>query len=279
MNTIAIRFDIDTHKCIRDGVPRLLALSERYGVPFTFFLNTGRAVDLRDSLQALFRPGPADAAPHLSARAKLGTADYLYCAVCNPPLMRYRAQIDALLASRCEVGLHGGRNHALWARDFARWDAARVCDELDFALRNLRSVAPGAQPGGFASPCWAATDDFLALLRQKGFRYSADLHAYGLPVPVRAGGPLPLVGVNLLGEPGGVAWFETCVAQGLPTEEIVQRTMQFVQEHPVTVLYDHPYFAGCDPRALAALEGVLAGAQQAGCRFATLQELTEVCDA
>ena len=69
-----------------------------------------------------------------------------------------------------------------------------------------------------------------------------------------------------------MAWFETCVAQGLSTEEIVCRTMAFIESHPLTVLYDHPYFAGCDPRALAAIEGVLKAARQAGHAFVTLRE-------
>lgn len=272
MSTIAFRFDVDTHKCIRDGVGHLLALSQKYEAPFTFFLNTGRAIDLGDSLHTLRHPSHEEVAPHLSARAKLGNADYLFCALCNPSLMRYRTQIRALLDSPCETGLHGGRNHALWARDFSRWDDARIGEELDFAIANLRRLQPDYQPCGFASPCWVSSHAFSALLKRKGFRYSADFHQYGAQDPVRRDGPLPVIGVNLLGEPGGVAWFETCVAQGLSTEEIVRRTMAFIESHPLTVLYDHPYFAGCDPRALAAIEGVLKAARQAGHTFVTLRE-------
>ena len=41
---LVCRFDIDTHKCIRDGVPNLLEISEERNVRFTFFLNAGRAI-------------------------------------------------------------------------------------------------------------------------------------------------------------------------------------------------------------------------------------------
>lgn len=275
MSTIAFRFDVDTHKCIRDGVEHLLALSSKYEAPFTFFLNTGCSIDLKDSLHTLQHPPQGKTAPHLSARAKLGNADYLVCALINPPLIRYKKQIAALLQSNCETGIHGGHNHALWARDFPHWDAARIENELDFALANIRRIQPDYQPGGFASPCWISSPSFSALLKCKGFRYSADFHEYGAANPVHRDGPLPVIGVNLLGEPGGVAWFETCVAQGLSTEEIIHRTIAFIESHPLTVLYDHPYFAGCDPRALAATEGVLQEATRRNHTFVTLQTLLE----
>lgn len=56
MSTIAFRFDVDTHKCIRDGVEHLLALSSKYEAPFTFFLNTGCSIDLKHSLHTLQHP-------------------------------------------------------------------------------------------------------------------------------------------------------------------------------------------------------------------------------
>lgn len=49
------RFDIDTHKCIRDGVPNLLAIFKEYNVPCTFFLNTGKSVSFWDSLGYLLK--------------------------------------------------------------------------------------------------------------------------------------------------------------------------------------------------------------------------------
>lgn len=273
MSLVAFRFDIDTHKCIRDGVGNLLTISRKYHAPFTFFLNTGRAIDLKDSVSTMLHPSSEKTAPHLSAKTKLGNQDYLICAVCNPPLMNYKKQIGALLNSKCEIGIHGGRNHALWTRNFSRWSAQKISEELEFAIDNLRQMNPTYRLGGFASPCWTSEQFFLTILRQKGFRYSADFHEYGTDHLVREDGALPVIGVNLLGEPGGVAWFETCVAQGLSTAEIVRRTMDFIDEHPLTVLYDHPYFAGCDSRAIQAIEKIIIEIQQRGHKLITLGTL------
>ena len=53
MNKLAFRFDIDTHKCIRDDVPNLLEISEERDVKFTFFLNSGRAISRELSVRVL----------------------------------------------------------------------------------------------------------------------------------------------------------------------------------------------------------------------------------
>ena len=50
---MVFRFDIDTHKCIRDGVPNLLELFDKYNVPFGFFLNTGKSISLKESIKSM----------------------------------------------------------------------------------------------------------------------------------------------------------------------------------------------------------------------------------
>ena len=42
MKYFCFRFDVDTPKCIKSGVPNLISLSKKLDVPFTFFINMGR---------------------------------------------------------------------------------------------------------------------------------------------------------------------------------------------------------------------------------------------
>lgn len=113
---LAFRFDIDTHKCIRDGVPKLLDISRQYDVPFTFFLNAGKAVSILDSLKKLYSKKSSSIEQYemMSAMQKLGKIDYMIAAFTNPKISDYKSQIKRLLISGCEVGLHGGKNHSLW---------------------------------------------------------------------------------------------------------------------------------------------------------------------
>lgn len=49
MSYVVFRFDIDSHVCMKQGVPMLLDISKKHDVQFTFFLNAGRAVSIWDT--------------------------------------------------------------------------------------------------------------------------------------------------------------------------------------------------------------------------------------
>ena len=48
---VAFRFDVDTLKCIKYGVPKLVNISEKNNVSFTFFMNFGKKYRQKGSLQ------------------------------------------------------------------------------------------------------------------------------------------------------------------------------------------------------------------------------------
>lgn len=245
MKKIVFRFDIDTHKCIRDGVPNLLKLSRKYNVPFTFFLNTGKSISLGDSMRSLLK---TDNTNHnkgemMSAMQKLGIVDYIYAAIVNPSIICYKRQICELLNSNCEIGIHGGRNHAKWQNYALEWEQTKLTDEIDYAIDNIKKIKSDYTLKGFASPAWVHPDTLDKVLKKKGFLYCADYHGIGLN-PVIINDKNKTVGVNLLGEPGGVAFFENCRVKQYSTEQIINYVMEFIERHEVTVLYDHPYYAG-----------------------------------
>lgn len=93
-------------------------ISRQYDVAFTFFLNMGRSISVINSLKDIFldkKSKSYEAEPQMmSAMQKLGKADYMIAALINPKISSYKLQIKELLESECEIGLHGGRNHAAW---------------------------------------------------------------------------------------------------------------------------------------------------------------------
>ena len=182
MKKLVFRFDIDTHKCIRDGVPNLLKVSEENKAAFTFFLNAGRAVSLTDSLQEVFARNQAeseDAVEMMSAREKLGNKDYLIAALCNPKIASYKSQIKELANSSCEIGLHGGRNHALWHKYAKEWDEEKVEDEIRWGINEVKKVIPDFCPRGFASPGWESPQCLEPVLERLGFEYYSDFQNRG----------------------------------------------------------------------------------------------------
>lgn len=235
----SVRFDVDTHRCVREGMPALAALGRGMDAPFTFFVNMGRAVSRRGSLA---RRSGAATAEKLPARQKLGWRDWLVAAAWNPRVGA--GARDVIIAARDlghEIGLHGGRNHAVWQREAPTWTEERLTSEIDAVLPGLTGLL-GTAPAGFASPGWATHPALADVLAERGFTYLADLHGPG--EDAMAGG-LPVVRTRLTGEPGGVAYLEHLRATGHDDAGIERRFEEDLERAgPRVVMYDHPYFAG-----------------------------------
>ena len=274
MKRIAFRFDIDTHKCIRDGVPRLLNISRRYDVPFTFFLNMGKSVSFVDSLkECIFRKKvySNEGSPQvMTAMQKLGKIDYVIAALVNPNISSYKMQIKQLLVSGCEVGIHGGRNHAVWGKHSTQWNREKIREELLWALDRLKKIDPDYKPRGFASPEWNSPCILPEILKELGFSYYGDFRCFEQK-PVKIDGILPMIGVNLLGEPGGVAFFENCRVRSMTDDEIVHTVFDLFDKLETVVLYDHPYYAGVnETRCICRL---IETAKKKGIQVCSLEEL------
>ncbi|MBX3022830.1 MAG: polysaccharide deacetylase family protein [Bdellovibrionales bacterium] len=274
----ALRFDIDTPKCLSEGVPPLIDLAERLGMQFTFFLNVGRSVSLgnfvKNKLSGARFPSPhEERVVALSARAKLGLRDYLYTALINPNIGPSYPKIVERLAKSQELGLHGGRNHDLWHHGVSTWSVQKLENEIEWSLSWLRRM--GVQPAGFSAPGWAEHPDLPRVLERQGFRYRADRHGSEAIWGQREGG-LINVGTNMTGEPGGVAYFEHQRALGKTTSQVLADFEQRLQRSPgYAVVYDHPYYAGL--REIDTLEAVLRHVRECGYRIVTLAEVAELC--
>ena len=274
MKKFIFRFDIDTHKCIRDGVPNLINLSRKYDVPFTFYLNTGRAVSFKDSMQALVHHA-SDSGQNIQmmgARQKLGNGDYLIAAILNPIVSKYQKQIKLLLESKCEMGIHGGDNHALWQLYADQWTEEKIAEEIQRAVARIRNIDPNYSLSGFASPAWNSPECLSEVLKTMGFQYYADLHTFAT-TPIRTGGALPNIGVNLFGEPGGVAFWESCRVKGMNDQEIVQLVDRVIDENEIVIVYDHPYYAGV--QEIRSISQVLEHVLERGCDITTVQKIAE----
>lgn len=273
MKRLVFRFDVDTHKCIRDGVPRLLEISNKYDVPFTFFLNMGKSISIKNSLENLLskkKENASDEIPQMmSAFQKLGMKDYLIAAVINPNISNYKIQIEQLLDSKCEVGLHGGRNHATWAST-VEWNEEEIKDELQWALGKLKKIKADYKMKGFASPEWKSKKGLSKILKELGFVYCGDMRCLG-EEPINRNDDLLRIGVNLLGEPGGVAFFENCRVKGMTDDEIIEMVLSCFSELDTVVLYDHPYYAGV--REAKCIIQLIERARNAGIQICKLEEL------
>lgn len=246
---IIFRFDIDTHVCIRDGVPKLIELGKKYNVPFTFFLNTGKSVSICSSIKTIIsnilHPKATTVAEHLSALEKLGKKDYIYTALINPQISAYKKNILMLLTSKNEVGLHGGKNHELWAKNIYRYGYNKIRKELEYSVNRIKKIYPKYKPCGFASPCWETNTTVKNVLVDLGFQYAADVHTIDINTDITYYRNLACIPTNLIAEPGGVAYFEHCRAKKMTDEDIINDFFSRINnQRRYNVVYDHPYFVG-----------------------------------
>jgi peptidoglycan/xylan/chitin deacetylase (PgdA/CDA1 family) len=240
----SFRFDVDTHRCVRDGMPALSALGQELKAPFTFFVNMGRAVSIPEMFARLSgRRGTGQpTAAKYSARRKLGWRGYLEAAVLNPRVgAGFPSALRDAVEMGHEVGLHGGINHARWQVEAAEWSEARFVEEVDGALAALVDATGGVAPLGFASPGWTTSAVLPDILRVRGFSYLADAHGF----VERSDAVLANVPTQLTGEPGGVAYLEHLRAAGLDDDAVTDRFLaDLTRAGDRVVVYDHPYYAG-----------------------------------
>jgi peptidoglycan/xylan/chitin deacetylase (PgdA/CDA1 family) len=274
MKTFAFRFDIDTPTCLREGVPRLLDLSDRLDVQFTYFLSLGRAVSRMGALKRAFgrSRAPSGRAVGLSARRKLGLGRYVQLALLNQEIGRGSPSLVRTLSTSADLGLHGGRNHDHWQHRAQGWTKTKVEAEVDWGLAWLAEMEIDVK--GFCSPGWSQPESLAEVLVERGFTYRADRHGVDeTGAQIEAGGLLNL-GTNIAGEPGGVAYLEHMRASGASDSEIreaFRQRLRGVGDYAVS--YDHPYYAGL--HALQLLESLVQVAKDEGFVVTTMSAMAD----
>ena len=270
---IALRFDVDTHKCIREGVPALIDLASELDVRFTFYVNFGRSISIIDSLRQSIHSHTSSLEEQvkLSALKKLGLGDYLIALFLNPPIHRYKGQITRLFESAHEVGLHGGRNHQKWTNRSKYWNEDNLLDEIQWGMKWFEKFSKRGGPLGFSSPSWEHPDKLMKILETLDFDYCADTRN-SEQVVTRDANKVLKVSTSLCGEPGGVATFENIFAQRLQAApEIATLSNQIRSTGKPMVVYDHPYFAGCE--GLLMVRQLIDTLKPEGYEFVTVSDL------
>ena len=277
MKYFCFRFDVDTPKCIKKGVPNLISLSKKLDVPFTFFINMGRGTSRWSFIKKII-PFGSKSIPHttlkLSNLKKLGLWDYLIMALFNPQVGNSHPDIiKSLKNAGHEVGLHGGSNHGEWQNESHSWGNQKFFKEIIPALNSLTKFL-GERPLGFSSPGWCGSNDLNTILESLDFYYVADAHGENLKTITYAQNASNLLQIttNILGN-GGVAYLENLRAKKMDDQAILNDFSSKLEKRTFAVLYDHPYYAGI--QELPMLKMMIDIVKSKGFQIVTLKTLTE----
>tara|TARA_Y100001960_G_scaffold10744_1_gene10133 strand:+ start:1698 stop:2555 length:858 start_codon:yes stop_codon:yes gene_type:complete len=277
MKYFCLRFDVDTPKCIKKGVPNLIRLSKNLDVPFTFFVNMGRGTSRWSFIKKVLplrSKSIAQTSKKLSNLKKLGLWDYLIMALINPQVGNSHPDIiKSLKKAGHEVGLHGGSNHGEWQNESHNWEKQKFFKEITPALKSLTKFL-GEKPLGFSSPGWCGSNDLNTVLESLDFHYVADAHGENLKkiTSVQSESKLLQVPTNILGD-GGVAYLENLRAKNMNDNAILKDFSSKLDKRFFAVLYDHPYYAGI--QELPMIERMVDLARSKGFQIVTLNKLVE----
>lgn len=244
-----LRFDIDTHICIGQGVPKLLRYAKQAQIQLSFFINMGKAVSRRHVLVELTgnKVTASENTYKLSNAKKLGILGYLTSAIINPWVGKNQSTIlQNIVADQHDLGLHGGRNHALWQREANTRPPDWLREEIQWGIRKLSECGIN-KAVAFASPGWNSSAYLSKILEESGFKIIADQHGQDLKKIVSLGKSSTLISVptNLVGEPGGVGYIEYLRARYKNDDAMLDRFAEDLKKHQnLAVMYDHPAYVG-----------------------------------
>ena len=274
----SFRFDVDTYRCTKIGIPNLIKLGQDLDITFTFFMSMGRAVSKYQYLKKIFikKQAGGEQIYKLSNMHKLTPQGFLTTALFNPLIGSGSINlIKELDQHGHEIGLHGGRNHATWQNDYQNWSDDKIISELQWAL-NQYALSGLKQPVGFSSPGWNTSKKLAPLLKSLGFQYWVDVYGEAYQEIIKPNGQEDLLAIptNILGEPGGIGYLEHCRAKGMNDEALLDDfKARLNRKDHLAIAYDHPYYAGVFE--LDILKKMIQLAQSEGFEVLNFSELIE----
>ena len=119
---IGLKVDVDTHKGMKEGVPVLLALLKRYGIPASFFVPMGKDHTGWTAKRVFTRKGFLKKANRVGVLETYGMKTLMYGLLLpGPEIARQNLFIlQRITAEGHEVGIHG-LDHVDWHDHVKGW--------------------------------------------------------------------------------------------------------------------------------------------------------------
>jgi peptidoglycan/xylan/chitin deacetylase (PgdA/CDA1 family) len=243
----SFRWDIDHLYGLEKGVPSILSVFNEFNAKCSFYINLGKAFDLKEWAFKSFKKSydKLNNSTSINIIQKLGYLRLLRLIVFNPNVGLSRTDIlKRIVAEGHELGLHGAMNHMVWSRricDFAVDDIERM---LQQAIVILKSEV-GVNIFGFAAPGFRWTRSSLICLDRLGFSYNGDLPGNKPFYPKHGGTTFKqlCVPVTLIG-PNAIPIIEYHSALGKDDNEVVDIVCKEIERKEFAVIYGHPVFEG-----------------------------------
>jgi peptidoglycan/xylan/chitin deacetylase (PgdA/CDA1 family) len=183
---LALRVDVDTRIGLREGVPRLLDLFQRYGVRASFFISFGPDRSGR-ALRRLLQPGFLSKMWRTNPLRLYGLSTLLSGTFLpsRPIGEGEPALLKTIVTEKHELGIHG-YDHVYWQDRLEKMKDEEIAGQMTQSIAAYERLLK-TRPVSSAAPGWRCTSSSLALQDRLNFLYASDVRGSAPFVPVGNG--------------------------------------------------------------------------------------------
>ncbi|MGM0504859.1 MAG: hypothetical protein ACQESQ_09590 [Bacteroidota bacterium] len=245
----------------------MLKLAEKESVPFSFYVNPGRAVDFKEILRNITNKNNKKSLK-LCNFQKLGYRYWLETIFSNPEIGKGNESIlKSLLKQGHELGLHGGMNHGTWQRSSQVENiiSTLLIPAMEWFENNF------GIPAGFTSPGFRKIEKAYSLLNKWGLRYISDTinsNYKSEPKLIQENG---IIDIPCIATKNGIPLLEHDFALGEDLNVSIKKFINDTSNRKWIVLYGHPSFEGII--AQKYLVKLIREIKLSGYRFCTVDEI------
>lgn len=175
---VAIRVDVDTHRGLGEGVPRLAEVLRDEEVTASFFIAMGPDNSGRALVRAVRNRGFLAKMVRTRAVSTYGLRTILSGTLlpARQMALAFPGLVASLASDGFELGVHG-YDHVRWQDQIASLGDNQIEAELDDAFQVYCAIL-NSPPTSFAAPGWRTSRQAMLALDKRGLSYRSDTRGW-----------------------------------------------------------------------------------------------------
>lgn len=170
-NVLGLKIDVDTYIGMKRGVPRLLAILDRFGLKATFYLSMGPDASGRAVVQLIKNPRFLKKMMRTKAASLYGFRTALYGTLLPSPkiALSFPETVESILRAGHEVEFHAW-DHRRWQDELTSKSEDWIESWFKKGIEAYRKLV-GNDPASFGAPAWLIDDRALRIIKKYRWKY------------------------------------------------------------------------------------------------------------